>query len=557
MDNFRNKQSSGGSFGGNNSVDGFSRPRHGARPRPPGVPGGLGASRPQRPARLDDFTGSDGFTTRSSQRTVKAARPPAFDEEPVLISRHPPPNYKRGFFGLGRKKLRGAAPKSRKPWSRRKKITVGIISLFVILGLIFGFLVVKGYLNLFGGGGGAAALEKNVDPSKLKGEGDGRVNILMLGKGGDGYEGADLMDTVILASIDPIQKEAALVSVPRDLYVPVSGQGSMKLNAVYAAGKSASLSKSRKQNNDARKQAEEAGYKLMEETVEKTLGVPVHYRTIIDFQGFKQAVDTVGGVDINAPTAVKETMRIDGKTYNLDIKPGQQKMDGFKALAYARSRYTSARGDFDRSERQRLILIALKEKVTSAGTYSNPVKIAGLLDNLGDRVSTNFNSQDLSRLYELGREIGSNKISSIGLADPPNNYVTTSNMDGQSVVIPRAGAGNYKEIQSYLRNVLKDSFIRNENASIAVLNGTNTPGLAATKADELKSYGYNITVVANAPTKNYPKTIIVDLRSGSKRYTKNYLEKRFGVLTTGAMPDAGIQPGTADFVIILGNDQSR
>lgn len=502
---------------------------------------------------MDNFASKEGFNPRSRQRDIHSTKPRNFsDTEPLLITKKPV-KYKRKFF-IGPK--RPVQPK--KPWTRKRKILTGIGIFLAIILLIGGFLVLKGYINLnkvLGGGGGAAALEKDVDPSKLKGEGDGRVNILMLGKGGEGHDGADLTDTIIIASIDPIQKEASLVSIPRDLWVPVSGYGSMKINAVYSAGKESYLRK-HSRDGDAQKKANEAGNKLLEDTIENNLGIPMHYDATVDFAGFKQAVDTVGGVDLNVPSAVREQMRIDGRNYMLDVKTGQQHMDGFKALAYSRSRHTSARGDFDRAERQRLIIMALKDKIMSAGTYSNPAKISGLLDNLGNHVSTNFSVQDMSRLYELGREINGNKIKSIGLSDPPNNFVTTSIIQGQSVVIPTAGAGNYKAIQSYLRNTLKDSFIRNENASIAVLNGTSTPGLAATKSDELKSYGYNITAVANAPTKNYKKTVLVDLRNGSKKYTKNYLEKRFNVVSVGSLPDSSIQPGTADFVIILGSDQS-
>ena len=263
---------------------------------------------------------------------------------------------------------------------------------------------------------------------------------------------------------------------------------------------------------------------MVEDRVEEVLGIPVHYHAMVDFSGFKQAIDTVGGVDINVPTAVREQMRIDGKNYILNVKPGMKHMGGFEALAYARSRHTSARGDFDRSERQRLIIIALKEKVFSLGTFSNPAKLSSLIDQFGNHVQTNFSTQDLSRLYDLSKSINGSSITSIGLADPPNNYVKTANIGGLSVVIPTAGNGNYKDIHHYIRNTLKDSYMKRENASVIVLNGTSRAGLGTTKADELKSYGYNVVKVENAPTRNYSKTVIVDMRRGDKKYTRNYLK---------------------------------
>lgn len=521
---------------GNRTID-FKRPK---------------SYRPQ--GTLDNFKGTEGMRYRSQSESLTPVTRPKKTFEP-------PKDLKKKRSWKFWKRNKKSKPPFRERWrgySKKQKAVRIFATIMVVIMLIVGFLFVKGYLNLqkvLGGDGGAAALQKDVDPSKLKGEGDGRINILIMGRGGEGHEGADLTDTIILASINPIDKEAALVSIPRDLYVSVPKRGSMKINAVYSTGKSSVLDKYSNPTADQKKQAEEAGFDLTEKTIESVLGVPVHYHAMVDFSGFKQAIDTVGGVDINAPQAVREQMRIDGKTYILDVKPGWQHMDGYKALAYSRSRHTSARGDFDRSERQRLMIVALKEKIFTLGTFSNPAKISQLTDNFGNHVQTNFSLQDLTRLYDLTKQIPSNKIQSIGLIDPPHDYLTTSNIGGLSVVVPKAGIGNYKDIHSYIRNTLKDSFIKNENASILVLNGTQIPGLATTKSDELKSYGYNVMDAANAPTKNYTKTVIVDMRGGSKKYTKRYLEQRFGAIATGSLPDSSIDSQNADFVIILGTDQ--
>lgn len=536
------------------SIDGVSRPNKSPRPA-----GSMGFDKPSsyRPGKvqLDDFKRSEGFrpAAQAPLATAKAA------EEPIIIEKQ----TEKKSFGVRRSKKHAASAgvgRRKKPVSKKKKVFRGFAVLVILVVAVTGFLFAKGYINLrkvLSGGGGAAALTENVDPSRLRGEGDGRVNILLMGRGGEGHEGADLTDTMILASIDPVAKEAALVSIPRDTFVSVPGYGSMKINQVFYTGKTNALNKYAKKTDAVKKQADEAGFALAESTVEKTLGVPVHYHAMVDFTGFKEAVDNVGGVSLNAPQKVYEQMRIDGKTYILDVKPGQQNFDGFKALAYSRSRYTSARGDFDRAERQRLIIAALKDKTLSIGTFSNPQKISNLISTFGNHVQTNFSTQDMQRLYEIAKDIPSNKITSIGLADPPNNYLTTANIDGLSVVIPTAGRGNYTAIQSYIRNVLKDSYLKSENANVILLNGTTTAGLATQKGDELKSYGYNVSKVDNAPTKNYTKTVVVDLRSGSKKYTKNYLEKRYGVSAVNSLPDSTIQAGNADFVIIIGSDQVR
>ncbi len=433
----------------------------------------------------------------------------------------------------------------------------GMIALFLISVIMGGYLFGKGYLKarqIFKGGGGAAALHENADPATLNGEGDGRVNILLLGTGGEDHDnGSYLTDTILLVSIDPIQKEAALLSIPRDFYIKTE-YGSMKINAVYKIARNSHLTKNPKDKPGS----EEAGFAAVEKVVETTMGVPIHYHAMVDFEGFKKAIDTVGGITIDVDDPVYEVMSIDGRKYTLNVKKGQETFDGFRALAYARSRHTSPRGDFDRSERQREMLIALKDKILSRSTLANPLKLNQLMSDFGDHVQTNLTPSEMLRLREIGSEIGGDKIQSISLVDPPNVLIGSANIGGASAQIPKAGINNYKDIHSFVRNHLKDGYLRNENATVAVFNGTDVVGLAARTAEELESYGYNISEVANSPIKDQQRTTVVNLRNGSKKYTKAYLEKRFGVSVVNSLPDSRIVPGEADFVIILGqNEQNR
>ncbi|HYH74461.1 MAG TPA: LCP family protein [Candidatus Saccharimonadales bacterium] len=459
------------------------------------------------------------------------------------------------------KKKVGTFPGAKKgrDWrSIRKWSLRGGLAVLGVLVLLGGFLFTKGFFKankVFKGGGSAAALNSNVNPSLLKGEGDGRINIMLLGRGGDGHAGSDLTDTILLASIDPVNNKAALVSIPRDLWVSGPRGGSMKINAVYATAKNAYLSANKGQTE----KAQAAGIEALEDTVKDVLGVPVHYYSMVDFAAFKQAVDTVGGVDINVPENLAVTERLwdptTRKQYYLNVPAGQQHFDGTRALFFTRTRHTSTRGDFDRSERQRLFIAALSQKVLSAGTYTNPVKISQLMDDFGDHVATDLSINDAVQLSGIGKKVGGN-IESIGLADVGKSFVTTGMISGQSVVLPIAGAGNYSEIQTYVRSKLKDGYIGKENANITVLNGTTMSGLAGQKAEQLKTYGYNIGTVADAPTQDYQETVIVDLTKGKKPYTKNYLQKRYNVKVTSKLPDQTIQPGNASFVIILGSNET-
>jgi len=523
-----------------------------------------------RIGRVDDFSGVDGFQA-SGQAPImkpgdhnKPAEISSFEQDKPLEKEEKKTKKKR--FALFHRSKKHADKHAKKHKSKHHRVKTGLKITGVIAAIIIlvvGALGLKAYIKtrgiLKGGSNGAAALNKNVDPTLLKGEGDGRVNVLLLGKGGLGHEAPDLTDTILVASIDPVAKEVALLSIPRDLWVKSTSSGQSKINAVYANGKSKVLNSytTKQQTSEVQQKAEEAGITAIEDTVTSVVGIPIHYYAMVDFTAFKQAVDAVGGVDVNVKTQLYDaSVAWENNNNPLIAAVGLQHFDGKKALLYSRSRHGSARGDFDRTERQREIILALKSKVLSAGTFANPIKVNSLINAFGNHVSTDFSLNEIMRVYDLVKGVDPAKVQSIGLADPPNDYVTTGMINGQSVVVPRAGNLNFETIKSFVRNTLKDSFLKSENASIMVLNGTTKSGLGKIKADELKSYGYNVTTVADAPTKTYTKTVIVDMTKGVKKYTKNYLEKRLGVTATTTLPDANIVPGTADFVIIVGNNES-
>jgi len=374
----------------------------------PVLPGGA-----QPVTNLSNFKRRPGFaaSTKPLGSSVPSALPqsPAGRQTPSPVGgpRRPPANNMD-------MKLPGATrPGHKKPKTKRqivKRILKVLAVLTVLAAILVGFLIFKGFLNVndvLRGGGNAAALDRNVDPSKLKGEGDGRVNILMLGRGGEGFDGPDLTDTILVASIDPIQKQASLLSIPRDLYVK-NGDGGTKINAIYVNAKNRALNNNRERlaNKEA---AQKAGTDAIKSKVQETMGIPIHYYVMLDFKAFEDAINTVGGVSLNVDKDGEVYERLydpsTRKQYILSVKAGPNTFDGKRALFYSRSRQTSNRGDFDRAERQRALLIALKEKILSAGTYSNPVKINQLITNFGSHVSSDLATNDLTRLYDIAAQL--------------------------------------------------------------------------------------------------------------------------------------------------------
>jgi len=425
-------------------------------------------------------------------------------------------------------------------------------ALGILLLISFAYFGVKIYnteRHLFRGGGQAAALTANVDPNQLKGEGDGRVNILLLGKGGPGHDGPDLTDTIMIASIDPVNNKIALLSIPRDLWVKIPGNGYQKINAAYADGKDESKAKTTAGQ-------EQDGLKLLDQTIEPVIGIPIHYHVVVDFTAFRDVVNALGGVNIDVTQQLYDpTIAWENNWNPVIAKTGEQVMQGPQALLYARSRETSS--DFARGQRQRQLLVAIKDKALSAGTFSNPIKISNLLSGLGNNVYTDFSLNDMTKVYQIVGKVQSNQISSVDMVTPPHDLLTTGNISGLSVVEPLAGLYDYSDIQYFIRTTLRDGYLAKENAPVAIYNATNTAGLATATSTTLKSYGYNVTVVDNTPTATNPSTTtLVDLSAGKDKYTRHYLELRFGVSAKTKLPaNLGVTPpvGTK-FVIILGND---
>jgi len=460
---------------------------------------------------------------------------------------HDVPSVNKRKFKLLRRK-----DKQPKKSHKKRKILLILLAVLFVVGGYFGFSIWNTARRVLkGGSDGALALQKNIDPVKLNGEGDGRVNILLLGKGGGDHPGADLTDTIIIASIDPIAKEAALFSLPRDLWVRAPELWSMKINSVYSSAKDKAYSMN--ESDDAG--AEKAGINAIESVVKSITGVPIHYYVMVNFTAFEQAVNAVGGVTVNVSEPLYDYVQAwDNNNNPLIADVGVQQFNGKKALLYARSRSTSS--DFARGERQRQIIVALQEKVMQLGTFSNPVAVTKLINTVGSNVYTDLSLSEIMRIYEIGKEIPSSKIASFSLTDEDNVLVKTDNINGASVVVPRAGVFSYDAIQSYVRNSLRDSFLKSEDAKIVVLNGSGIEGLANRRAEELKSYGYNVISVDNAPRSDYTSTELLDFTDGVKKYTKRYLEQRLKVLT--AQNNASIDNTVygADFVIIVGNNEN-
>ena len=421
-------------------------------------------------------------------------------------------------------------------WKRR--IVIAVVALVAATGLYFGTKVLLAARQIITNntGSSAPALSGQIDPSKLTHEGDGRINILLLGIGGPGHDGPNLTDTMMVVSIDPKTHDVAMLSVPRDLYVPIKGHGWTKINAAYAYGQMNSST---------------GGATLAKSTIQNVLDVPINYYALVDFSGFKKAVDAVGGIDITVDKPIYDTEYpndVTGRSEIFSLKAGPQHMNGATALQYVRSRKSTS--DFDRAARQQKLLIALRQKVLTLQTLSNPAKLSNLISIVGSSARTDLQPSEIQKLAQIAQQIDSTKVTTKVLDTTPAGLLTFPNLPGAGAIeSPAAGIRNFSAIQDFAHTYFIDNYIKSENATIEVQNGTLRSGQATAVETQLKTYGYNVTGAVTAGRQNYTQSVIYDYSGGQKPYTINYLQNRFHATATRASR----QPGDPDIRIIVGS----
>ncbi len=443
-------------------------------------------------------------------------------------------------------------PKHIKSGIGRYARLVAIIILVVLLGLggWFAFKAFWAARMIIGhGGSGAPALLGSIDPTKLKGEGDGRINVLVLGVGGAGHDGPNLSDTIMVMSIDPSTKDVAMLSVPRDLYVKIPATGKYltqygKINAANAYG----------------------GPELASKVVETVTGAPLHYYVVVDFSGFKQAIDAVGGIDINVPAALYDSefpCDNDRGICPLSIKAGQQHMNGTVALRYARCRHGVCGGDFGRAARQQEVLVALRNKALQLSTLTNPVRLSALIDAVGSHIKTSLQLNEITRLAGIAKDVNPTKITNrvLDYGKPDSLLIDGSGMieGAGSIELPKAGTFVYDDIHDFVKNIFVDHYITDEHARIEVQNGSGIQGLAAGVVKSMLAAHYTVSDPVSAAD-HYTKTVLYDYTGGKKPYTIHYLEQRFGVKAIKASVPSPSTDATGktmpapEIRIILGSD---
>jgi len=393
-----------------------------------------------------------------------------------------------------------------------------------------------------------------------------RVNILLLGIDQRPDEIYARTDTMILVTVDPENNTAGMLSIPRDLYVDIPGYYKTRINKAYYLGE--------EQNYPG------GGPALAMQTVQQFFDVPVHFYIKVDFDGFAQIVNTLGGVEIDVPYTIDDQTFPDNN-YGYDpfyIEAGNQHLDAETTLKYVRSRHVDS--DFGRAERQQQVLMALKDK----GLQLNVIpKIPELWTTTASSIETDLQLVDIKELASLAYEITRPDVRSVVL---DYNYTIDHTTDyGAAVLLP---------LQEKIHSVVGEMFaevepsgptqaeliaaqvaqatqqaerlaqeeqraeikaqLNAEGAKVVIQNGTDQDGLEIETALFLREQGFNIIQYGPADTPlNYPQTVIVDY--SDKEYTLGTLANFFTVTQENIRTGPSHQNGI-DIRVIIGADFS-
>ncbi|MBV8086688.1 MAG: LCP family protein [Chloroflexi bacterium] len=378
-----------------------------------------------------------------------------------------------------------------------------------------------------------------------------RINILLLGYGGGGHDGGDLTDSIMVLTYDQKTKQAAMISVPRDIWVRIPDSGSSgdfwKLNAAYVIGEDDSSYP----NKQPEFKGNAGGGNLAANVVGSILGIKIDYWVAVDFHAFKSVVDALGGVDVNVDTAFTDDQYprndnpdIDASYMTVHFDAGMQHMTGDRALIYARSRHSLEDGtDFGRSKRQQKLLVAIKDKaLTPAGL----TKVFGLMDALSGDFKTNLNLGQMKALAGIAKGVDVNAIDHVSI-DNTNYLYDGMTSDGQDVLVPNGKS--WAALRGYIAGLLMDPSVKAEGAKIQLWNGSGLTGVAGNATTMLDDLGLRTLPPQNLNTLAVQQTEVHDLSAGRDASTVSYLANLFGAKVVTESPTAADE---ADIKVILG-----
>jgi len=376
-----------------------------------------------------------------------------------------------------------------------------------------------------------------IDPagSQILNNGQETVNFLLIGS--DRRPGGSFRtDTMVIAILRPNDGQVSLISIPRDLWVSIPGWENQRINTAYQHGISVDYPG--------------GGPGLLKDTILYNLGIRIDHTAMVEFDGFRQIVDTLGGVDVPVSCAYTDWRLID-PSYDPENEnnwalyttgPGLIHMDGDLALWYARSRQKS--NDFDRGRRQQEVLRALFTQTLQAGTLK---RLPELYNDLKNTVETDLNLVDLLQLSLYAPKMTNADIRSYYIRPPlVTSWITEG---GAAVLLP-----NEEPLQQMLTEALSASTktVERQKIVIDVMNGTSITGYETLAATRLNYAGYETHIIPS-DRQDYAYSVLIDKTATQDRAQSDPILNAMGLLPGSVI--SGPDPNSkSHYLLILGYD---
>jgi LCP family protein required for cell wall assembly len=339
---------------------------------------------------------------------------------------------------------------------------------------------------------------RSVDVPGLHEAGGGRpFNLLVVGSDSResldakdanryGDVGGQRNDTTLVVRVEPDRKRVSMLSIPRDLVVPIAGTGAEnRINAALTGGPGELV-----------------------KTIEQNFDIPIHHYVLVDFDGFRAIVNALGGIDVRFPYPSRDFKS------GLDVgEAGCHHLGGGQALALARSRYFSYQldgvwhsdpwADLGRIRRQQAFLQALVKAALDKG-LTNPVRANAFVGSLVHEV-TKDKSMRVSEVIHTGAAFRSFRPSSLATYTIPVT-VSTDHPLGDVLLLKQPDAQSV--VDRFLGRTVAPAPTLSASTQVSVLNALGTTGLAASTATELRRSGYRVATVGNAPSADLSRSQI-------------------------------------------------
>lgn len=378
---------------------------------------------------------------------------------------------------------------------------------------------------------------------------NGRTNVLVFGTEGynmsgdtafGAHDGAQLTDSIMVASFDQETKDVALLSLPRDLKVSMACSAG-KINEVFWC-----------HNQDGTDEA--GGAKALMRQVSDILGIQIQYYAHINWASLIDIIDTLGGITVTLDEDINDY----GWTNAVAQAGVPMEVNGEQALGLARARHGTQGGDFTRGNTQQKIVQGIVDKILQNGI--GVTEAFNLVNILGDNLRSNFSTDNIKAGARLASGFNVANIRQVPLVDYDSGtyYMTTTTVNNISYVVPAAGNSDYSEIKRYVAEMFSSNPTARENARIIVYNASGRYGVAGAEREKLQADGFEVVDVNDATIGSCESNYCVYAVGQDFPSTRAALAERYSVevKSAGELPE-DIIPGEVDFVIVIGLDGSE